>query len=323
MRKKFLPDVMRFMRACRFVLLAALVGAAVVACGGSGGGSASTVLQANPTTPWELMTAGDIAQCFLPTPTSSNAEKTAQLIERQLAGAGGNANVLTLGDNAYLFGAKIGFTECYDKTWGRFLTKTFAIPGNHDYENSGEADYFNYFGAKASPDGRGTGYYRIDQSGWTVFTLNSNIDASAASAQALWLKKELASAQPCVAAAWHHARFSSAKGGDNPTMTALWDILDQAKADVVLQAHEHQYERFGPMTADGALSATGGLRSFVVGTGGALTSGFATVRPGSEKQVEVFGVMRLSLSAGNANWRFIDVDNTVQDQGAFTCRKKA
>jgi acid phosphatase type 7 len=282
-------------------------------------------LQPNPTTPWEVMTAGDIAQCFLPTPTVSNAEKTAQLVERQLAGAGGNANVLTLGDNAYLFGAKIGFTECYDKTWGRFLAKTFAIPGNHDYENSGEADYFNYFGAKASPDGKGTGYYRIDQSGWTVFTLNSNIDATAASAQAEWLKKELATAQPCVAAAWHHARFSSAAGGDNPTMTAMWDILDQAKADVVLQAHEHQYERFGPMTSDGTdgtLSATG-LRSFVVGTGGALTSGFATVRAGSQMQAEAFGVMRLSLSAGNAKWQFINVDNAVLDQGAFTCRKKA
>jgi 3',5'-cyclic AMP phosphodiesterase CpdA len=328
MRKNFWSGFMPVMRALRFGLLATLVGAAVVACGGgSGGGSAPPVLQANPTTPWELMTAGDIAQCFVPAPSFSNAEKTAQLVERQLADAGGNANVLTLGDNAYLFGAKIGFTECYDKTWGRFLTKTFAIPGNHDYENSGEADYFNYFGAKASPDGKGTGYYRIDQSGWTVFALNSNIDATAASVQAQWLKQELATAQPCVAAAWHHARFSSAPapGGDNTTMAAMWDILDQAKADVVLQSHEHQYERFAAMTSDGALSTTGGgLPSFVVGTGGALTSGFATTEHiGSQMQVEAFGVMRLSLSAGNAKWKFIDVDNLVRDEGAITCRKKA
>jgi acid phosphatase type 7 len=326
MRKNLWSGFMQAMRAARFGLLATLIGAAVVACGGgSGGGSTATVLQPNPTTPWEVMTAGDIAQCFLPTPTVSNAEKTAQLVERQLADAGGNSNVLTLGDNAYLFGAKIGFTECYDKTWGRFLAKTFAIPGNHDYENSGEADYFNYFGAKASPDGKGTGYYRIDQSGWTVFTLNSNIDASAASAQAQWLKKELATAQPCVAAAWHHARFSSAKGGDNPTMTAMWDILDQAKADVVLQSHEHQYERFAAMTSDGALSTTGGgLPSFVVGTGGALTTDLVIPpRAGSQMQVEAYGVMRLSLSAGNAKWKFIDVDNAVRDEGAITCRKKA
>ncbi|NMM07780.1 metallophosphoesterase [Polaromonas sp.] len=320
MHKNFWPDAMR---AVRFGLTAALVGAAVVACGGGdGGGSAPPVLQANPTTPWELMTAGDIAQCLARPAADTNAEKTAQLVERQLAGAGGNANVLTLGDNAYLAGAMLGYTDCYEKTWGRFIAKTFAIPGNHDYEN-GNSNYYDYFGAKASPDGKRTGYYRIDQSGWTVFALNSNIDATAASAQAQWLKQELATAQPCVAAAWHHARFTSGKDGDNTTMTAMWDILDQAKADVVLQSHLHQYERFAAMTSDGTLSATGGLRSFVVGTGGAITSGFDTVRPGSEKQAQAFGVMRLSLSAGNAKWKFIDVDNAVLDEGAFDCRKKA
>ncbi|MDO8252772.1 MAG: alkaline phosphatase, partial [Rhodoferax sp.] len=159
---------------------------------------------------------------------------------------------------------------------------------------------------------------------WSVLTLNSNFDATGASAQAQWLKKELATAKPCVAAAWHHPRFSSgpAPGGDNATMTALWDILDQAKADVVLQSHEHHYERFAPMTSDGTLSAIGGLRSFVVGTGGAETYAHAGVRAGSEKQVVAYGVMRLSLSAGNAKWRFIDVDNAVRDEGEFACRQK-
>ena len=319
MRNNFWPGVMR---AVQFGLLAALVGAAVVACGGGGNNSAPTQLQANASSSWEVMTAGDIAQCNLQPAGKSNAEKTAQLVERQLTGAGSNANVLTLGDNAYFFGSIIGYATCYEKTWGRFIDKTFVVPGNHDYENNGEGNYFKYFGAKANPDGKGTGYYRIDQSGWTVFALNSNIDATAASVQAQWLKQELATAQPCVAAAWHHARFSSAPDGDNGTMTAMWDILDQAKADVVLQAHEHQYERFAPMTSDGTLSATGGLRSFVVGTGGAETYAHARVRAGSEKQAEAFGVMRLSLSAGNAKWRFIDVDNAVLDEGAFACRKK-
>jgi acid phosphatase type 7 len=322
MQKNFWPGFMRVMRAVKSGLLATLVGAAVVACG-DGGGSAAPVLQANSTTSWELMTAGDIAQCLARPPADTAAEKTAQLIERQLAGAGGNANVLTLGDNAYfLAGFSLGYTDCYEKTWGRFIAKTFAIPGNHDYEDGKSNNYFDYFGAKASPDGKGTGYYRIDQSGWTVFALNSNVDATAASVQAEWLKKELATAQPCVAAAWHHARFTSAPSGDNTKMTAMWDILDQAKADVVLQGHEHQYERFGPMTSDGALSTTGGMRSFVVGTGGAETYAHAGVRAGSEKQAETFGVMRLSLSAGNAKWRFIDVDNAVRDEGAFECRKK-
>ena len=318
MRNSLWPNALR---AIQFGLLATLVGAAVVACGGGGNNTAPTQLQANAKTSWELMTAGDIAQCVPGFASDSKAEKTAQLIERQLAGAGSNSNVLTLGDNAYLAGAMLGYSDCYQKTWGRFIDKTFAIAGNHDYEN-GNSNYYDYFGAKASPDGKRTGYYRIDQSGWTVFALNSSVDSTAASAQAQWLKQELATAQPCVAAAWHHARFSSAAGGDNTSMTAMWEILDQAKADVVLAAHEHHYESFAPMTSDGTVAAAGGLRSFVVGTGGADGYGFARVRAGSEKQVEAYGVMRLSLSGGNAKWKFIDVDNAVRDEGAFDCRAK-
>jgi acid phosphatase type 7 len=309
------------LRALQFGLLAALVGAAVVACGG-GGNTAPTTLQANATTSWEVLTAGDIAQCNLRPAGDTNAEKTAKLVERELATAGSNSNVLTLGDNAYFFGQIIGYTSCYEKTWGRFIDKTFVLPGNHDYENNGESNYFKYFGAKADPRGNGTGYYRIDQNGWTVFGLNSSVDSTAASVQADWLKKELATAQPCIAAAWHYARFTSAPDGDNTTMIAMWDILDAAKADMVLGAHEHLYERFAPMTSNGTVSATGGMRSFVVGTGGADTYGFGATRAGSEKQIQAFGVMRLSLSAGNAKWKFIDVDDVVRDEGAFTCRTK-
>jgi acid phosphatase type 7 len=315
-------------RITRYALTGLTLGAALWACGGAGGSSQSkdttpTQLQANPTTSWELITAGDIAQCNpLRSSGDSNAQRTAQLIERQIASVGPNSNVLTLGDNAYFIGLAIGYDTCYRPTWGRFINKTFAVPGNHDYENNGDGNYFKYFGAKASPSGDDTGYYRIDQSGWTVLTLNSNVDASAASAQAQWLKKELATAKPCIAAAWHHARFSSAEDGDNDKMAALYALLDEAKADIVLQSHEHHYERFAPMTAAGDAVPGGGIRSFVVGTGGAEIYGFARVRPGSEKQVEAYGVMRLTLDPGKAAWRFIDINDQVQDQGTLDCRKK-
>ncbi len=315
-------------RTVRFGLITSLVGTALWSCGGAGGSSESknttpTDLQPNPTTPWELFTAGDIAQCnLLRNPNDAQADGTARLVERQLARAGANSNVLTLGDNAYTLGQSIGYSTCYSPTWGRFINKTFAIPGNHDYENNGDGNYFRYFGAKASPDGKDTGYYRIDQSGWTVFALSSVTDTSAASAQATWLKQQLATAKPCIAAAWHHARFSSAPDGDNNKMTAIWDILEQAKADIVLQSHEHHYERFAPMLSDGTVSTTGGLRSFVVGTGGAEIYPHARVRAGSQRQLVTYGVMHLSLDSGKAAWRFIATNDAVLDQGDFNCRAK-
>jgi hypothetical protein len=65
---------------------------------------------------------------------------------------------------------------------GPFIAKTFHDSGNHDYEGGDNNDYFGYFGLPA-PMAKRTGYYG-DQNGWTVFALNSNIDATAASSQA-------------------------------------------------------------------------------------------------------------------------------------------
>jgi acid phosphatase type 7 len=299
------------------------------ACGGGGNSPDSTTppqLQLNATTSWELMTAGDIADCRLRPSGDSDAFKTGQLVKRQLADAGDNSNVLTLGDNAYFLGLSIGYEECYQKTWGDFLPKTFAMPGNHDYESSGENNYFRYFGAKASPPGAGpanSGYYRIDQNGWTLFVLSSVVDATAVSAQGQWLKKELATAKPCVAAAWHHPVFSSAQDGDGAGMAELYAMLDTAKADIVLQSHAHHYERFAPMTSTGEQIPGAGMPSFVVGTGGAKLEGFARQRAGSQKQVQAFGIMRLTLDPGKVAWRFVDIKDEVLDQGNITCRNKA
>jgi acid phosphatase type 7 len=311
----------------KYAVTAVATCAGLLGCGGGNNNTTPTTRQPDANASWELLTAGDIAQCNpLRSPNDSNAGKTARVIERQLASVGANSNVLTLGDNAYFVGSTtIGYDSCYRPTWGQFINKTFAIPGNHDYERGGDNNYYDFFGPAASPAGAGpnrAGYYRLDQNGWTLFTLNSNVDASAASAQVQWLKSQLPTAQPCIAAAWHHARFTSAARSDNSLMADAWQVLEQAKADIVLQSHEHQYERFAPMAPDGSLATAGGIRSFVVGTGGAETEGFAGVRLGSEKQIETFGVLRLSLAAGKAAWRFIDINDAVLDQGSLDCRKK-
>jgi acid phosphatase type 7 len=308
--------------------LAGVVAAVLQACGGGGNLTNATAIDAGSTKPWELITAGDIAECNPAKPASDTyAYKTGQLVKRLLSAAGSNSNVLTLGDNAYFLGLTIGYTACYAKTWGDFVDKTFTIPGNHDYENNGQNNYYDYFGPKASPGPSfgpdRSGYYRIDQNGWTVLTLNSNIDATAASAQGQWLKAQLATAKPCVAAAWHHAMFSSVERRGNTKMVELYDMLDKANADIVLQSHEHQYERFAPLTSAGAVVAGAGIRSFVVGTGGANVYGFSGAVTGSEKQIETYGVMQLTLSEGKGAWRYVDIYDSVLDQGAFDCKKKS
>ena len=91
-----------------------------------------------------------------------------------------------------------------------------------------------------------------------------------ASAQGKWLRQDLA-AHPvaCTLAYFHKPLFSSGgTHGNDPFMKPLWDTLYAANADVVVNGHDHDYERFAPQTPDGVADPTHGIREFVIGTGG-------------------------------------------------------
>ena len=313
MRSKI--PVPRIQAICNFAAALMLIG--LVACGGAGGGGSALAPTTVPAV--ELFAAGDIALCGILNPANTAAEQTARTAEALLASAGATARVLTLGDNTYFSGLKAEFDNCYAPTWGRFKTRTWATPGNHDYGVANAVGYFDYFGASAGADR--TGYYRQDVAGWTVLALNSNIDAAPGSDQHIWLLGQLASAQPCIAAAWHHPVFTSASRGDNPKMAAIWASLQGARADVVLQGHEHHYERFAPLNALGHVTPDG-VRSFVVGTGGADLSPFANVREGSQFQRQAHGLLRLQLRPGQLAWEFVDIVGNRLDAGSAACNAK-
>ena len=71
-------------------------------------------------------------------------------------------------------------------------------------------------------------------------------------------------------AIWHHPRFSSGEHGSDASMWPFWDALYRAGADVVVNGHDHDYERFGPQDPAGREDKARGLREFVVGTGGGV-----------------------------------------------------
>lgn len=264
-----------------------------------------------------LIVAGDIAQCLLdPSDPSLPARKTADLVKTLLARYGDQAQVLTLGDNVYNSGTMAEFSNCYQPTWGQFLSRTWASPGNHDYALTNATDYFNYFGSGAGGDQKG--YYTKTLGAWTIYSLNSNIPADDASVQSQWLSGQLVKESGCRLAAWHYPVFSSAPRGDNPTMRSIWSKLDAAKFDAVLQGHEHQYERFAPKKADGSLAE--GIRSFVAGTGGASLTGFQTPRAGSEARSSTYGVLLLKLEPDRYEWSFIDTASNIIDSGTARCR---
>jgi len=263
--------------------------------------------------PQVLLAAGDIAQCSYGLPALSGAAATAALIERM------PGTVLALGDLAYRDGSSRQLRDCYEPTWGRFKQRTWPVPGNHDYRTPQAQAYFDYWGARAGTPGKG--YYAIDVGAWRVIALNSNIEAGPGSEQMRWLAAELErNKRLCTLAVWHHPSFSSGGHGDGPHMKHAWKLLSEAGADVVLSAHDHGYERLAPLNGRGEPDPDHGMRSFVVGTGGAGQRAFERARAGSEVRGNALGVLVLTLMRDGYAWEFVPIaGESFADRGSGKC----
>jgi hypothetical protein len=251
-----------------------------------------------------LVGAGDIASCAYTTDTA-----TAKLLDNI------SGTVFTTGDNVYTNGTYTQYMDCYHPTWGRHKSRTKPVPGNHEYNTSGASGYFKYFSNTRS-------YYAYNLGDWRIYALNSNISVSSDSAQVGWLKNDLAeNPKKCVLAYWHHPRWSSgSKYGSNSKYQTLWKTLYDAGAELVINGHEHNYERFKQMNASGS-AVSQGLREIIVGTGGAGLYGFGSIRSTSEvRNSSTHGVLKLTLSSTSYSWQFIPISGrSFRDSGTTSC----
>ncbi len=263
-----------------------------------------------------LAAAGDIAAC------DGGAEATALLLD-ELFGSGAAGVVAPLGDLAYPDGTAEQFADCYDPTWGRHAAITRPATGNHDYNTPGAAAYFDYFGAEAGDPAEG--WYSYELGSWHVVVLNSNCDevggCGEGSPQLDWLRDDLAASNAvCTVAYSHSPRFSSGPHGDDAAMAALWAELDAGGVELLLSGHDHVYERLAPLDAAGEPS-DGGVRQFVVGTGGRGLYDFETPSPHSEARYnDSFGILVLSLGDGHYHWEFRpEAGSDYDDGGTAAC----
>jgi hypothetical protein len=255
-----------------------------------------------------LVGAGDVDGCGRLEP-----EYTARLLDR-IPGT-----VFVAGDATYPSGTIANYQNCYGPTWGRHLWRTFAVPGNHDYEPDNGASFFQYFGAAAGP--AGLGYASHTLGSWHLVMLNSMLPAQAGSVQYEWLRQDLAESRAaCTVAVWHHPVFSSGTNGNSPRMRDAFNLLFQFGADLVLSGDDHVYERFAPQDANGRANARG-IREFVVGTGGYALYDLRTRQPNSEVfENKTYGVLKLTLKSGSYDWEFVPIDGqSFRDSGTGTC----
>lgn len=271
----------------------------------------------------KLAAAGDIQPPS--TESWSGAPITATLLD-QLA----PHTILALGDLQYNDGTLADFNTYFSANWGRpsLKARSKPVPGNHDFVTSGAAGYATYYGTyptgPAGPPGKL--YYSFDVGQWHVVALNSNCNdiggCGAGSVQEQWLREDLA-AHPnqCVLAYWHHPRFSSGLHGNDITVAALFQALYDAGAELVLNGHDHNYERFAPQRPDGTLDSARGIVEIVVGTGGNGTRDFSTIRSNSlVRDTGTYGVLQLALHATSADIQFVaQPGDSFTDTATISC----
>jgi acid phosphatase type 7 len=261
-----------------------------------------------------LVGAGDIA-------TSGSVDTaTANLILQRP-----DARVFTAGDNAYPDGTASDFTSNYESAWGPFKNRTSPSPGNHDYHTSGASAYKNYFGSVAGLRSVNPTYYAYTLGAWRVYALDSNISMAIGSPQYNFVQNDLATnGALCELAYWHHPVISSGQHGNNAVARPIFELFDAQGGDLVLNGHDHNYERFTKINSLGQVS-TSGVRQIIVGTGGTSLRGEGFVQIGSEVRnsaddFNTHGIVDINLTSTGYSGKFVPVaGKSFTDSFSGTC----
>jgi len=291
---------------------------------GASGNGRVDVLTNQPTAAAAIFIgAGDIAECGSKAASLSRAEKTAQLLDAEVA-ANPSAQVYTIGDNVYQDATVAESMFCYEPTWGRHNSRVHPSSGNHEYNTAGAAGYWQYFTRYAATHAfvgdSGLFYYSYDVGSWHIIVLNDNIDTKAGSVQEKWLEADLA-AHPakCTMAMWHKPKVY--QGGSRSSYGSMWTPLYNAGAELVLNGHVHRYERYAEMTPTTAAAPGRGIREIIAGTGGAGIGSSTASSPNLEvSNGTTWGVLKLWLDTDGYYWKFIPIaGQTFTDMGYTPC----
>jgi hypothetical protein len=273
-----------------------------------------------------VMAAGDIQ------PAGSTTNPTEAVLD-----SNPHDQLITLGDNQYSSGAFADYQASYSQTWGDAGDKplTYPAPGNHEHRSTLSSNYCAYFNtgnngpAALDPcaNSTATPYYSFNVGAWHFASVDtgssSGTSGDMTQAENDWLKADLAAdTHLCEAVYMHHPRYSAGSHGSNAGLADNWQMMMDAGVDLVLSGHDHNYQRWAMMGANGAADPVSGIRQFVVGTGGG--SHYATAnRPAGLEVIntDTFGVLKLTLGASSYDWRFLpEAGKTFTDSGTQSCR---
>jgi hypothetical protein len=277
-----------------------------------------------PTGSAVVFAAGNIGRC----PVNGGAESTARLIDTSAAA------VLVLGNAISPTGTAANYSCGFDPFWGKFRSKWHATMGNLDVTDTTNGarnapDYYGYFGAAAGPTNQG--WYSFDLNGWHIVVLNTEGGTNSynsGSEQQAWLATDLAaSTATCKLAVFHRAFVYSGStpgGSMNSNLASIWAKLMAGGVDLVLTGGMYSYERTNPIASAGTRDDANGIIQINVGMGGGTAShgDVSGTHPSSAFITGSTGVLRLTLNATSADWKYLTTNGTASDAdaGTVTCK---
>jgi hypothetical protein len=261
---------------------------------------------APPTGPFRFVVIGDFG-------SGGQAElKIAGAIDRWTDAHPINA-LVTTGDNVYESGAPARFDEAWHGPFGWLSAEgvpVVATLGNHDVETQDGAPVMVLLGMPSRWYTR-----RIGPVEFIVLDANRPSDP----AQLDFLRHALArSTARWTIAVFHQPAYSCSRHGSTPEVDDLWlPLLEHYGVDIVLNGHDHAYQRFGPLD---------GTTFVVTGGGGAPLYDVdecpdGTPAPDAKRVVHHFVTLvvsgsRLRIEALDSRLRSIDeVDLTEAKRG--------
>ncbi len=272
-----------------------------------------------------------------PTHCQQLSVSDAALRDSILTDTGTADRVAGLGDYQYKCADPAAYDASYTPTWGRLDSIMYPVAGNHDYLTGTNCLATSYYSHFTHSNFETHGEYTYTVGSWLFIALNAQCTqdsvggCTATSTQTAWLKSVLQQnadplnldAKPCVAAYWHQPLYGR---GATPatTYTPWWQLLYDYHADVVLNGHVHNYQRYLPMNPYSNAPDLAGPTEYVVGTGGESLVGVTKLtNPPVAAKAKKFGYLRMTLGAAGWTAEFVEAaTGTAIDTSTGTCHSK-
>jgi hypothetical protein len=221
--------------------------------------------------------------------------------------------VILIGDLAYQKGTDKEFTKYFLPKWKPLLSKSLAVPGNHEYKSANAAGYRNLVSKFGMPTTGNDLWWVKSIEGWTVIGLDSEaLTGASGAAQLTFLNQALAANdnRPTIVT-WHRPTFSRGYHGDQVDTNEIWDIVSADKdVKLALWAHEHNYEQVERLVQIGTANERK-INTFTVGTGGAALRNCKTPNIAGELicgKKNNYGVLKLNLKTNSYSWSYLNAN---------------